>query len=88
MNGATDAVRHRGAGRPAGDDVFVKRRSDAPAGFFAVEAAGLRWLAAVPGGVRVVEPLEVGRRPPRAAPPARGGPHAPRRPRSWAAGWR
>lgn len=30
----------------------VKTRSDAPAGFFAVEAAGLRWLADA-GGVRV-----------------------------------
>jgi fructosamine-3-kinase len=30
----------------------VKTRSDAPAGFFAVEAAGLGWLAAA-GGVRV-----------------------------------
>ncbi|MGZ0145495.1 fructosamine kinase family protein [Kribbella sp. WER1] len=37
---------------------FVKSRPDAPAGFFEVEAAGLRWLA-VPGGVPVVEPLEV-----------------------------
>lgn len=32
---------------------FVKQRRDAPAGFFACEAAGLRWLA-VPGGARVV----------------------------------
>lgn len=37
---------------------FVKSRRDAPAGFFEVEAAGLRWLA-VPGGVPVAEPLEV-----------------------------
>ncbi|MFF0267826.1 fructosamine kinase family protein [Kribbella sp. NPDC004536] len=37
---------------------FVKSRPDAPAGFFEVEAAGLRWLA-VPGGVPVVEPLDV-----------------------------
>jgi fructosamine-3-kinase len=37
---------------------FVKSRSDAPAGFFEVEAAGLRWLAA-PGGVPVAEPLDV-----------------------------
>jgi fructosamine-3-kinase len=37
---------------------FVKSRSDAPAGFFEVEAAGLRWLA-VPGGVPVAEPLDV-----------------------------
>lgn len=27
----------------------VKTRSDAPAGFFAVEAAGLEWLAAAKG---------------------------------------
>jgi len=33
--------------------VFTKRRPDAPAGFFEVEAAGLRWLQ-VPGGVPVV----------------------------------
>ncbi|RZT17005.1 fructosamine-3-kinase [Kribbella sp. VKM Ac-2569] len=37
---------------------FVKSRSDAPAGFFEVEAAGLRWLD-VPGGVPVAEPLHV-----------------------------
>lgn len=31
---------------PAGPGAtFVKRRSDAPPGFFAAEAAGLRWLA-------------------------------------------
>jgi len=30
---------------------FVKRNSGAPAGFFACEAAGLRWLSAVDGGV-------------------------------------
>lgn len=41
--------------RPA----FVKERPDAPPGFFEVEAAGLRWLAAA-GGVAVVEPLDVG----------------------------
>ena len=39
-------------------DRFVKRRHDAPPGFFEVEAAGLRWLA-VPGGVPVAEPLDV-----------------------------
>jgi len=39
-------------------DRFVKRRSDAPPGFFEVEAAGLRWLA-VPGGVPVAEPVEI-----------------------------
>ena len=34
---------------------YVKRRCDAPAGFFEVEAAGLDWLAAAEadGGVRV-----------------------------------
>lgn len=37
---------------------FVKTRPGAPAGFFAVEAAGLRWLAAA-RGVTVAEPLEV-----------------------------
>jgi fructosamine-3-kinase len=30
---------------------FVKRRRDAPAGYFAWEAAGLRWLSGVAGGV-------------------------------------
>ena len=30
---------------------FVKRNSAAPAGFFACEAAGLRWLSSVDGGV-------------------------------------
>jgi fructosamine-3-kinase len=30
---------------------FVKRRLDAPAGFFACEAAGLQWLSSVDGGV-------------------------------------
>ncbi|TDO45401.1 fructosamine-3-kinase [Kribbella sp. VKM Ac-2527] len=39
-------------------DRFVKRRHDAPEGFFEVEAAGLRWLA-VPGGAAIVEPLDV-----------------------------
>jgi fructosamine-3-kinase len=39
-------------------DEHVKRRRDAPVGFFEVEAAGLRWLA-VPGGVAVAEPLDV-----------------------------
>ena len=33
-----------------GRDVFVKTRADAPAGFFAAEAAGLDWLGAAPGG--------------------------------------
>lgn len=44
---------------PADDRVFVKRRHGAPPGYFAVEAAGLRWLAAASGGVRVVRPLSV-----------------------------
>jgi fructosamine-3-kinase len=42
----------------AAPDTFVKERHDAPPGFFEVEAAGLRWLD-VPGGVPVVQPLEV-----------------------------
>ncbi len=37
---------------------FTKRRSAAPPGFFAVEAAGLRWLAEA-GGARVAAVLEV-----------------------------
>jgi fructosamine-3-kinase len=32
-------------------EVFVKRSDDAPAGFFACEAAGLQWLSDVDGGV-------------------------------------
>ncbi|MGJ7452432.1 fructosamine kinase family protein [Aquipuribacter sp. MA13-13] len=40
------------------DQVFVKRRVGAPPGYFAVEAAGLRWLAAA-AGVAVVQPLSV-----------------------------
>ncbi|WP_380163885.1 fructosamine kinase family protein [Jannaschia sp. R86511] len=40
------------------DQLFVKRRRDAPPGYFAVEAAGLRWLAAA-DGVDVVQPLRV-----------------------------
>ncbi|MCB0911381.1 MAG: fructosamine kinase family protein [Propionibacteriaceae bacterium] len=39
-------------------DGYTKRRSGAPAGFFGVEAAGLRWLA-VPGGVPVAPVLAV-----------------------------
>ncbi|ADG74914.1 Fructosamine/Ketosamine-3-kinase [Cellulomonas flavigena DSM 20109] len=39
--------------------VHRKARRDAPAGFFACEAAGLRWLADA-GGARVVEVLDVG----------------------------
>ncbi len=41
---------------PAG--VFRKQRSGVPRGFFACEAAGLRWLD-VPGGPRVVAVLDV-----------------------------
>ena len=37
---------------------FHKRSRGAPEGFFACEAAGLRWLA-VPGGPRVVRVLGV-----------------------------
>ena len=40
-------------------DVFRKARSDAPDGFFAAEAAGLRWLS-VPGGPRVAHVVDVG----------------------------
>jgi fructosamine-3-kinase len=40
-------------------DGFVKTRADAPPGFFAAEAAGLRWLADA-GGVRVVRVQDVG----------------------------
>ncbi|MFG1625927.1 hypothetical protein [Kribbella sp. NPDC049227] len=39
-------------------DRFVKRRHDAPDGFFEVEAAGLHWLA-VPGGAPVAKPVDV-----------------------------
>ncbi|MDO8107546.1 fructosamine kinase family protein [Isoptericola sp. b441] len=38
---------------------FRKHRPDAPRGFFACEAAGLRWLAAAPGGAAVVGVLAV-----------------------------
>ncbi len=38
---------------------FTKRRPAAPPGFFAVEAAGLAWLA-VPGGAEVAEVITVG----------------------------
>jgi fructosamine-3-kinase len=40
------------------EDHFVKRSVTAPPGFYAVEAAGLRWLAAA-GGALVAEPVEV-----------------------------
>lgn len=39
-------------------DTFVKRNPTAPQGFFACEAAGLRWLGAVESGVPCVEVLE------------------------------
>ncbi|HEY5880932.1 MAG TPA: fructosamine kinase family protein [Nakamurella sp.] len=39
---------------------FVKRRTDAPPGFFAWEAAGLGYLGAVSGGTAVVGVREVG----------------------------
>ena len=39
---------------------FRKAGSNAPLGYYAWEAAGLRWLAAVPGGAAVVPVLEVG----------------------------
>ena len=46
------------------DEVFVKRRTDAPPGFFAWEAAGLAWLAEATeaGGAAVVGVREVGER--------------------------
>lgn len=45
----------------ASGDGFVKRRHDAPEGFYEVEAAGLRWLgeATPAGGAAVVGVLEV-----------------------------
>ncbi len=38
-------------------DTYVKRRASAPEGFFACEAAGLRWLADAEDGVRCVRVL-------------------------------
>ena len=38
---------------------FTKQREDAAPGFFAAEAAGLRWLAEARDGVAVAEPLRV-----------------------------
>ena len=38
---------------------FVKQRHGAPAGFFAAEAAGLRWLSSVDGGVRCARVVSV-----------------------------
>jgi fructosamine-3-kinase len=40
-----------------GRDAFVKARAGAPAGFFAAEAAGLKWLGAADGGPPVPAPL-------------------------------
>ena len=47
----------------AADATHVKARPGAPAGFFALEAAGLRWLKEpeADGGARVVDVLDVGR---------------------------
>ena len=42
-----------------GGAVFRKGSASAPDGYFRWEAAGLRWLAAAPGGALVAEPLEV-----------------------------
>ncbi len=50
-----------GAADKSASGPFEKRRKDAPDGFFAWEAAGLRWLGAA-GGVHVVEVREVGPR--------------------------
>lgn len=38
---------------------FVKRRTDAPPGFFPLEAAALQWLNAAPGGVACAQVLHV-----------------------------
>ena len=48
---------------PAPDTVHRKSRADAPEGFYAVEAAGLRWLAdaETAGGARAVRVRSVGR---------------------------
>lgn len=40
-----------------GREVFIKARPEAPDGFFAAEAAGLRWLAEAAGGPPVPEVL-------------------------------
>jgi fructosamine-3-kinase len=39
---------------------FVKRHQDAPTGYFAWEAAGLRWLSSVDGGVPCAQVVSVG----------------------------
>ena len=54
-----------GPGRPpAASAGFTKRRTDAPAQFFAWEAAGLGWLseATTAGGAEVVKVRDVGPR--------------------------
>ena len=47
--------------QPEGPAVFRKEGRDVPSGYFAWEAAGLRWLAAAEqdGGAAVVPVLEV-----------------------------
>lgn len=47
-------------GRVSADPVFRKGSASAPDGYFRWEAAGLAWLADAPGGVPVVEVVEVG----------------------------
>ena len=54
-------------------DVFVKRGSDHGPDFFRHEAAGLAWLAAAPGGPRVVEVTGVDDDEIYAAPVGNGG---------------
>lgn len=50
------------AAAPPPERLFTKRYPGAPEGFFAVEAAGLAWLAAAgPGAARVVEVRDWGR---------------------------
>ena len=39
---------------------FVKHHPDAPTGYFAWEAAGLRWLSSVDGGVPCAQVVSVG----------------------------
>ena len=51
--GGGDICKARRAKLADGRLVFVKSRADAPAGFFSTEAAGLRSLRAVSGGVSV-----------------------------------
>lgn len=59
------AASSTGPGREGRDAIaaHVKTRPGAPAGFFALEAAGLRWLKEpeADGGARVVDVLDVGR---------------------------